>query len=57
MAQGVEEIERILEIPDVIRRIGKAWKMCQSDIENVCHRIEDIAEALQKSRQDMGMQL
>lgn len=57
LAQGVEEIERILEIPDVIRRIGKAWKMYQSDIEDVCHRIEDIAESLQKSRQDMGMQL
>ncbi len=25
--QGVERIERILEIPDAVRRMGKAWEM------------------------------
>lgn len=55
-AQGVEEIERIREIPDVIRRMGKAWEMCRSDIENACHRIEDIAESLQAAQPAMEMQ-
>lgn len=57
LAQGVEEIERILEIPDVIRRIGKAWRICQSDIETACQRIEDIAGLLQAPQQDTGMQI
>lgn len=54
---GVEEIERILEIPDVIRRMGKAWEMCQSDIENACHRIEEIAELLQAAQQPTGIKM
>ena len=56
-AQGVEEIERILEIPDVIRRMGKAWEMSQSDIDNACRKIGDIAKPLQASQQTMGMQM
>lgn len=57
-AQGVEEIKRILEIPDVIRRLGKEWEMSRNDIEYPCQRIGDIAESLQVSRravQGMGM--
>lgn len=53
--QGVEEIERILEIPDIIRRMGQAWEMSENEINGVCHSIEDIAEGLQAEPQDMGM--
>ncbi len=56
-AQGVEEIERIREIPGVIRRMGKEWEMCQRDIENTCRRIEDIAESLQAAQPAMELQL
>ncbi len=56
-AQGVEEIERILELPDVIRRMGKAWEMCQSDIENACRKIEDIVKSLQAARQTEGIHM
>ena len=56
-AQGAEEIERILEIPDVIRRMGKAWAMSRSDIDNTCRKIEDITKSMQASQQTMGMQL
>lgn len=56
-AQGVDEIERILEIPDVIRRLGEAWEMNQCAIENYCGRIENIAESLQAAQQTMGMGL
>lgn len=57
-AQGVEEIKRIMEIPDVIRRLGKAWEMNQNDIEYPCQKINGIAESLEASRrpmQGMGM--
>lgn len=57
MAQGAEEIERTLEIPDVIRRMGKAWEMSRSDIDNTCRKIEDITKSMQASQQTMGMQL
>lgn len=56
-AQGAEEIERILEIPDVIRRMGKAWEMSRNDIDNTCRKIEDITKSMQASQQTMGMQL
>lgn len=56
-AQGMEEIGRIQEIPGIIRRMGDALEMCQGDIENVCRKIEDIAETLKASPQAMGMQL
>ena len=56
-AQGAEEIERILGIPDVIRRMGKAWAMSRSDIDNTCRKIEDITKSMQASQQTMGMQL
>ena len=52
-AQGVEEIKRILEIPDVISHIGKAWEMGRNDIEYPCQRIVDIAESLQASQRAM----
>ncbi len=55
--QRVEEIERILKIPDVIRCMGKAWEMCQSDIENASRRIENIAESLQISQQTEGIHI
>ena len=55
-AQGIEEIERILEIPDVIRRMGKAWEMCRSDIENACREIGDVVESLHASQQAVEMQ-
>lgn len=45
-AQGAEEIERILKIPDVIRRMGKAWAMSRSDIDNTCRKIEDITKSM-----------
>ena len=51
--QGVEEIKRILEIPDVISHIGKAWEMGRNDIEYPCQRIVDIAESLQASQRAM----
>lgn len=54
---GVEEIERIREIPDIIRRMGKVWEMCQRDIENACRRIENIAESLQAAQPAMELQL
>ena len=57
LAQGVEEIERILEIPDVIRRMGKAWEMSRGDIENACRRIEDIAGSLQAAQPIMELQM
>lgn len=53
--QGVEEIDRILEIPDIIRRMGQAWEMSENEITGVCHRIGDIVEGLQAEPQDMGM--
>ena len=53
--QGVEEIDRILEIPDVIRRMGQAWEMSENEINGVCHRIGDLAEGLQAEPQEMGM--
>lgn len=53
--QGVEEIDRILEIPNIIRRMGEAWEMSENEINGVCHRIEDIVEGLQAELQDMGM--
>ena len=56
-AQGVEEMERILEIPDVIRRLGKEWEMSQSDIENPCRRIEEIAGSLQEPQETMGIRM
>ena len=52
----MEEIERILEIPEVIRRMGKALEVCQSDIENACREIGDIVESLQASQQAVEMQ-
>lgn len=55
-AQGVDEIERILEIPDVIRRLGKAWQMEQGEIDAPCQRIERIAESLQAPQPSMNMQ-
>lgn len=58
--QGVEETGRILEIPNMIRRLGKVWRMSQHDIEPLCREIEEIANALQVSRQavqGMGMNL
>ncbi len=56
--QGVEEIKRILDIPDVIRRLGKAWEMSRNDIEYPCQRIGDIAESLQASQRAMqGMNM
>ncbi len=57
-AQGVEEIKRIMEIPDVIRHLGMAWEMSRNDIEYPCQRIGDLAESLQASQramQGMGM--
>ncbi|MDE6054111.1 MAG: hypothetical protein K2G55_10195 [Lachnospiraceae bacterium] len=51
------KIERIQKIPDVIRRMGKAWEMFQSDIDNTCRKIGDIAKSLQASQQTMGMQM
>ncbi len=56
-AQGVEEIERILEILDVIRRMGKEWEMCQSYIENACSKIGDIAEPLRESQKAMEIHM
>lgn len=53
--QGVEEIDRILEISDVIRRMGQAWEMSKNEINGVCHRIGDLVEGLQAEPQDMGM--
>lgn len=52
-AQGMEEIGRIQEIPDVIRRMGEALEMCQGDIENACRKIGNIAETLKKPQQTM----
>ncbi|MCM1412591.1 MAG: hypothetical protein NC305_18910 [Lachnospiraceae bacterium] len=56
-AQGAGEIGRILEIPDVIRRMGKAWEMSRGDIENACNRIEDIAGSLQAAQPAMELQM
>ena len=52
-AQGVKEIKRILEISDVIRRLGKAWEIGRNDMEYPCQRIGDIAESPQASQQAM----
>lgn len=54
--QGVEEIDWILEIPDIIRRMGQALEMSANEINGVCHKIENIAEELQKESQDMRME-
>lgn len=53
--QGVEEIDRILEVPDVIRRMGQTWEMFPNEIDGVCRRIGDIAEKLEEESQDTGM--
>lgn len=53
--QGVEEIDRILEILDVIRHMGNMWEMSSNEIDIVCCRIGDIAEELQSEPQNMGM--
>lgn len=55
--QGMEEIGRILEIPDVIRRMGQIWEMSPNEIDGVCRRIGDIAEELESESQEMGMGL
>lgn len=58
LAQGVEEIKRIMEIPDVIRHLGMVWEMSRNDIEYPCQRIGDLTELLQASQralQGMGM--
>lgn len=51
LVQGVEETDRILEIPNMIRRLGKVWRMSPHDIELPCHEIEETVNALQVSRQ------
>lgn len=58
LVQGVEETDRILEIPNMIRRLGKVWRMSPHDIERSCREIEETANALQVSRQAVqGMNL
>ena len=52
--QGVEEIDRILEVSDVIRHMGQVWEMSQNEIDGVCGRIGDIAEGLQEEPQGIG---
>lgn len=52
--QGVEEIDRILEVSDVIRHMGQVWEMSQNEIDGVCDRISNIAEGLQEVLQGMG---
>lgn len=53
--QGVEEIDRILEVSDVIRHMGQVWEMSENEINGVCHRIGDLVEEIQTEPQDMGM--
>lgn len=53
--QGMEEIDWILEVSDVIRHMGQVWEMPQNEIDGVCDRIGDIAEGLQEVLQGMGI--
>ena len=46
-AQGADELERILEIPPVIRQIGEAWNMEKDWIDNICSSIVEMTELLQ----------
>lgn len=55
--QGMDEIERIQEIPDIIRRLGKAWGMEQGEIDIPCRKIDEIVESLQSSQPSMNMRL
>lgn len=51
--QGVEEIDRILEVSDVIRHMGQVWEMSENEINGVCHRIGALAEELRSEPQGM----
>ena len=53
--QGVEEIDRILEVSDVIRHMGQVWEMSQNEIDGVCDKIGNIAEGIQEVLQGMGI--
>ncbi len=55
--QGTEERERILEIPDAIRHMGKAWGICQGNIGNACRKTEDIPGQLQEPQKAMGIHM
>lgn len=46
-AQGADELERILEIPSVIRQIGEAWHMEKDWIDDICSSIVEMTELLQ----------
>lgn len=46
-AQGADELERILEIPSVIRQMGEAWNMEKDWIDNICSSIVEMTELLQ----------
>lgn len=46
-AQGADELERILEIPSIIKRVGEAWHMDKDWIDNICSNIVEMTEMLQ----------
>lgn len=46
-AQGADELERILEIPSIIRQVGEVWHMEKGWIDNICGSIVDMTELLE----------
>lgn len=54
-AQGIDEIDRILEIQDIIRRLGKDWEMSSREIDFYCDSIRKTAEQLQAVQPAMEM--
>lgn len=55
IAQGIDEIDRILEIHDIIQRLEKDWEMPSREIDYYCDSIRKTAEQLQAVQHAMEM--
>ena len=55
IAQGIDEIDRILEIHDIIQRLEKDWEMSSREIDFYCDSIRKTAEQLQAVQPAMEM--
>lgn len=51
--QGVEEIDRILEVSEIIKRMGQTWEVPTDEIDDICCKIGNITESLQSEPQGM----